>query len=66
MANKISPSRLRDQVYGQWRTRSLERRRQADTELFVDELWDSGMKLGSSPSLHYQHVMDVIRTKIVD
>jgi hypothetical protein len=64
MSTKASSARLRDQIYGQWIARPPERRKHADTEAFVDDLWDSGIKLGSSSSLHYQHVMDVIRAKI--
>lgn len=66
MANKISSARLRDQVYGQWVSRAEDRRKHSDTESFVDELWHNGMKLASSQALHYQHVMDVIRSKISD
>jgi hypothetical protein len=66
MSSKMSSSRLRDQVYGKWISRPPEHRRHADTLSFIDNLWDSGIKLGSSSSLHYHHVMDVIRTKITD
>jgi hypothetical protein len=66
MSNKMSATRLRDQVYGQWISRTEDRRKHSDTESFIDELWSSGMRLGSSQSLHYQHVMDVIRFKISD
>ncbi|MYM92400.1 hypothetical protein [Duganella vulcania] len=66
MSNKMSADRLRDQVYGQWISRAEDRRKQSDTESFVDELWNSGMKLASSQAVHYQHVMNVIRSKISD
>jgi hypothetical protein len=61
-----NPSRVRDEVYGQWIARPAERRRHADTETFIDDLWNSGVRLAGSQSLHYQHVMDVIRLKIAD
>lgn len=64
MSNRMSAARLRDQVYGQWISRAEDRRKQSDTESFVDELWNNGMKLALSQDLHYQHVMDVIRSKI--
>lgn len=66
MSNKLSAARLRDKVYGQWISRSEDRRKHSDTESFVDELWSSGMKLASSQHLHYQYVMEVIRPKISD
>lgn len=66
MPNKMSAARLRDQVYGQWISRPEDRRKHSDTESFVDELWSIGMKLASSQHLHYQYVMDVIRSKISD
>ena len=59
-------SRLRDEVYGQWITRPAEQRRHANTEEFIDDLWSSGIRLAGSQSLHYQHVMDAIRSKIID
>lgn len=64
MSRKMGVSRLRDQVYGQWISRTEDRRKHSDTESFVDELWSNGMKLASSQAVHYQHVMDVIRHKI--
>ncbi len=64
MSNKMSTASLRNQVYRQWILRTEDRRKQADTESFVDELWNHGMKLASSQALHYHHVMDVIRSKI--
>ena len=66
MSNKLSTARLRDQVYGQWISRSEDRRMHSDTESFVDELWTSGTKLASSQHLHCQYIMDVIRLKISD
>lgn len=59
-----SAARLRDEVFGLWSARPEERRQAADTYGFIDGLWDSGPRLGASPALHYQHVMDVIRSKI--
>lgn len=61
-----SPSRVRDEVYGQWIVRPAEQRRHANTEEFIDDLWNRGTRLAGSQSLHYQHVMDVIRSKITD
>lgn len=66
MSTRTNDARVRDHVYGQWITRRPERRKLADTEGFVDEMWNEGSKLGPSPSLHYQHVMEVIRSKITD
>lgn len=66
MSNKMSAASLRDQVYCQWISRTEDRRKQSDTESFVDEIWNNGMKLASSQALHYHHVMDVIRSKISD
>lgn len=63
---KMTSALLHDQVYGQWIARAEDHRRRADTVPFIDDLWDNGIKLGSSPSSHYQHVMGVIRTKITD
>jgi hypothetical protein len=60
------PSHARDEVYGQWIKRPAEQRRHADTHEFIDDLWNSGTRLAGSQSLHYQHVMDVIRSKITD
>lgn len=60
------PSRDRDEVYGQWIKRSAEQRRHEHTYEFIDDLWNSGTRLAGSQSLHYQHVMDVIRSKITD
>ncbi len=60
------PSRDRDEVYGQWITRPAEQRRHADTYEFIDNLWSSGIRLAGSQHLHYQHVMDVIRSRITD
>jgi hypothetical protein len=59
-------SRVRDEVYGQWITRPAEQRRHVNTEEFIDDLWNSETRLAGSQSLHYQHVMDVIRSKITD
>jgi len=61
-----NPSRVRDEVYGQWITRPVEQRRHADTYGFIDDLWNSGTRLAASQSLHYQHVLEVIRSKITD
>lgn len=66
VVTKINSAQVRNQVYGQWAARSPEQRQHADTEEFIDSLWDSGIRLGRSSSLHYQHVMDVIRAKITD
>ena len=66
MNNRTSDVRTREHVYGQWIARPLERRKRANTESFVDEMWNECSKLGASPSLHYQHVMEVIRSKITD
>lgn len=66
MSSKMDVSRLRDQVLGQWMSRTEDRRKQSDTEPFVNELWNNGMKLALSQADHYQHVMDVIRRKISD
>lgn len=66
MSSKMTAARLRDQVYGQWIARAPDRRMHADTEPFIDDLWNGGIKLGQSQSRHYQHVMDVIRAKITD
>lgn len=65
MSTKIR-AHMRDEVYGKWTARPPERRRHADTEAFIDDLWNSGVKLALSSSLHYQHVMEVIRPKITD
>jgi len=66
MGTKMNEARLRDQVYGQWSARPPGQRTREDTYGFIDELWSSGVKLGASQSLHYQHVMDVIRAKITE
>jgi hypothetical protein len=66
MSNRTSDARTRHHVYGQWIARPFERRKRADTEGFVDEMRNEGSKLGASQSLHYQHVMEVIRSKITD
>jgi hypothetical protein len=59
-------SHARSEVYGLWIARPAEQRRHADTYDFIDHLWNSGTRLAGSQSLHYQHVMDVIRSKITD
>lgn len=64
--SKKNPLRDHDEVYGQWVARPAEQRRHANTETFIDNLWNSGVRLAGSQSLHYQHVMDVIRLKITD
>lgn len=60
------PSGDREEVYGQWIARPAEQRRHADTYEFIDDLWNSGTRLAKSQPLHYQHVMEVIRSKITD
>lgn len=66
MVNNATFERLRDQVYGKWTGRAPEQRRHADTLAFIDDLWESGIRLGTSPSLHYEHVMNVIRPRIIN
>lgn len=60
------PSHMREEVYGKWTARPAGQRRHADTEEFIDDLWNSGSRLARSQFDHYQHVMDVIRSKITD
>ena len=55
----------RSYVYGTWIARTEGKRKMADTEQFVDEMWATGIRLAATQSEHYQHVMDVIRLKIV-
>ncbi|MFC3468822.1 hypothetical protein ACFOHT_02970 [Massilia oculi] len=64
--SKKNPSRDRDEVYGQWVARPAEQRRRAGTETFIDDLWNSGVRLAGSQFDHYQHVMDVIRSKVTN
>ncbi len=54
-----------DAVYTGWMARPPERRRQADTEAYADELWSCGPRMGHSQELHRQHVMYVICGHVV-
>lgn len=63
---KNNMSYIRDQVYASWSVRKPENRKQCDTQPFIDELWISGLRMANSQALHYQHVMDTIRSKIED
>lgn len=66
MSRKVSATALRDQVLCRWISRPDDQRKQSDQELFVDELWNDGIRLASSQANHYQHVMAVIRDKTID
>lgn len=68
MAKKTKAEQNRhdhDAVYTGWMARPPERRRQADTEGYADEVWSCGPRMGLSQELHRQHVMDVIRSWVV-
>lgn len=56
---------LNDTVYTQWSSRPAERRRTADLDGFVDDLWGQGTRLASSQNNHRQAVMDIIRLKVI-
>jgi hypothetical protein len=57
---------LERQIESKWRQRPPEQRRSADTYEFIGEMWSVGLRLASSEPLHYQHVMNVIRSSITD
>lgn len=50
-----------DSVYVQWTSRPLDRRTTNDADLFVDEVWAQGPRMGSTQETHRQMVMNVIR-----
>lgn len=54
-----------DAVYTQWIGRPQEHRRTSDTDVFADDLWAHGPRMGSSQELHRQMVMDIIRSHVV-
>jgi hypothetical protein len=56
--------RIKEQIYGIWRSRSEEERRLKHTIQFTDDMWNQGLRLASPKQLHYQHVMSVIRDLI--
>lgn len=53
--------RNKDRVYSKWVTKPETERTAQHREVFVDELWGSGLRLSKSPNIHYQMVMDIIR-----
>lgn len=55
-----------DMVYAQWTSRPPERRTANCTEQFTDDLWSQGLRLGRSPEMHRQMMMNVIRRLVVD
>lgn len=56
----------REQVYAHWTSRPSDQRKAANALKFTDEMWAAGIRLASNQHHHYQHVMDVIRSKIED
>ena len=60
----IHSREIKQRIVSEWLYRSDNRHRQNDTEQFTDEVWDSGLRLAKSKELHYQHVMDLIRSLI--
>lgn len=68
MAKKTKAEQTRhdhDAVYTGWMARPPELRRPADTERYVDDLWDSGPRLGHSQEAHRQGVMTVIAPHVL-
>ena len=54
-----------DAVYTQWIGRPPDRRDTSETEDFAGDLWSQGIRMGRSPELHRQMVMNVIRSYVV-
>lgn len=59
-------NQIREQVYAQWLSRPALKRTANDTYLFIDEMWETGLRMSNTQHDHYQHVMDTIRDKIED
>lgn len=57
---------VREQIYARWTARPPNERCSDNTIPFVDEMWEAGLRLAIHPATHYQHVMDVIRSRIKD
>lgn len=69
MAKKTKAEQLRhqhDSVYTQWASKPLDQRTTNDTEQFTNELWAHGPRMGSTPEIHRQMMMNVIRGQVVN
>jgi hypothetical protein len=55
-----------DRIVSIWRSRPANKRRQNDTEVFTNEVWDAGLRLANNKDHHYQYVMNLIRFSISD
>ena len=61
---KVKKNLIHSQVYARWADLSTVQRTGSGAIKSSDELWLEGLRLSKNQSLHYQLVMNIIRSKI--